>query len=192
MPGWSPAFPGGTHLYGAGGGTSQVVAMPKYQQGVVPNSISDYFHTGFLGRSTPDIGAIADPNTGFLIGLTQTFPDGSVKYSEYRIGGTSLASPAMAGMEALADQAAGHPHGFANPAIYRLNGSSAVHDIVSPEDTMSDVRIDFINGVDATAGYRTSLRVFNQTGTIFTRRGYDDVTGIGTPKAVQYTKQLGH
>jgi subtilase family serine protease len=70
---------------------------------------------GRTARAGPDISAFGDPNTGYIIGETQTFPDGSVKYSEYRIGGTSLSSPIMAGIMALADQTAGHPHGFANP-----------------------------------------------------------------------------
>ncbi len=48
-------------------------------------------------RVVPDVSAFGDPNTGFLIGQTQTFPDGSAKYSEYRIGGTSLSSPIFAG-----------------------------------------------------------------------------------------------
>jgi len=53
-----------------------------------------------------------------LIGLTQTFPDG-VRYGEYRIGGTSLASPLMAGLMAVADQLTGR-HGFINPWLYKV------------------------------------------------------------------------
>ena len=49
---------------------------------------------------------VGDPNTGFLVGQTQTFPEG-VSYDEYRIGGTSLSSPLFAGVMALADQQAG-------------------------------------------------------------------------------------
>ena len=41
-----------------------------------------------------------------LLGITQQFPNG-VHYGEYRIGGTSLASPLMAGMVAMAGQHAG-------------------------------------------------------------------------------------
>ena len=74
------------------------------------------------GRNVPDIGAVGDPQTGFLVGQTQTFPGGAA-YDEYRIGGTSLSSPLMAGIMALADQAAGHPHGFANPLFYAHAGA---------------------------------------------------------------------
>jgi subtilase family serine protease len=189
---WSPApaDPAGW-LYGAGGGTSSVFAQPWYQKGVVPSSLSKY-NGGAKARVVPDIGAIADPSTGFLVGQTQTFPDGTVKYSEYRIGGTSLASPVMAGIEALADQAAGHAHGFANPAIYDLAGSRALHDVVDPAKIYSDVRSDYINGVDGTDGVKYSLRVFNQTESLHTIPGYDDVTGVGTPKGARFVFGLGH
>ena len=80
------------------------------------------------GRAVPDIAAVGDPQTGFLVGQTQTFPEGT-DYDEYRIGGTSLSSPLMAGIMALADQAAGHPHGFANPLFYAH--ANAFHDVRS-------------------------------------------------------------
>src|SRR5207302_9886633 len=100
-----------------------ICAEPSYLVGIVPSSV--FAAQVRTGRAVPDISAFADPNTGYLIGETQTFPDGSVKYSEYRIGGTSLSSPIMAGIMALADQAAGHPHGFANPVFYSLAGSAS-------------------------------------------------------------------
>jgi subtilase family serine protease len=186
---WDPKVPG-NYLYGAGGGTSQVFAQPWYQKGVVPSSISKYFG-GPKGRAVPDIAALADPSTGFLIGESQTFPDGSVRYSEYRIGGTSLASPLMAGIEALADQSAGWAHGFANPAIYAMNGSSAYHDVMAPSSKMAVVRADNANGVDASGGLIFSLRSFNTSGTIFVRKGYDDVTGVGSPRGAVYVTHLG-
>ena len=46
---------------------------------MVPQSLSGYY--GGEGRVTPDVAALADPNTGFRIGETQTFPSG-VKYAE--------------------------------------------------------------------------------------------------------------
>ena len=104
---WQPAPPG-SWVYGGGGGTSQVFAQPWYQRPVVPWSISHYFGAS-AGRAVPDVSALGDPNTGFLVGETQTFPDG-VRYGEYRIGGTSLASPLMAGIEALADHVTPERH----------------------------------------------------------------------------------
>ncbi len=71
---WSPTPPG-PWLYGAGGGVSSIFAEPSYQVGVVPGSV--FTAQGRTGRAVPDIAAFADPNTGYLIGETQTFPDGS-------------------------------------------------------------------------------------------------------------------
>jgi hypothetical protein len=38
-------------------------------------------------RVIPDISMDADASTGMLIGLHQTFPDGSVRYSQFKEGG---------------------------------------------------------------------------------------------------------
>jgi subtilase family serine protease len=185
---WSPTPPG-PWIYGAGGGVSRIFAEPSYQDGVVPASV--FAAQGRTGRAVPDIAAFADPNTGYLIGETQTFPDGTVKYSEYRIGGTSLSSPIMAGIMALADQAAGHPHGFANPLFYSLAGSASFKDIVSPASTVAVVRTNYKNGVDASNGLSYVLRTMNQTLSLKTTPGYDDVTGLGTPTS-SFLSALSH
>ena len=82
-------------------------------------------------RVIPDMSMDADASTGMLIGLTQTFPDGTVKYSQFKEGGTSLASPLLAGVVADADQAAGGSIGFLNPTLYAVdvNHASAFNDI---------------------------------------------------------------
>ncbi len=133
---------------------------------------------------------VADPSTSFLVGQSQSFPDGSVKYSEYQIGGTSLSSPLFASASAIADQVAGGSLGFLNPTLYKLNGSSAFHDIDHSRTVTGVVRVAYINGVDASAGARTSLRTLGQTGSIDTRPGYDDVAGVGTPNGVAFLGAL--
>jgi len=181
---WAPLPP--AYVYGGGGGTSQLFKQPSYQKRVVPVSISNYFGHG-AHRAVPDVGMVADPSTGFLIGQSQSFPDGSVRYSEYRIGGTSLSSPLFAGVVAVADQVHGGTLGFLNPKIYSLSGSSAFRDVGHGRAvTDGVVRVDFANGLNATDGLITSLRTFNQTGTIFTRPGYDDVTGVGSPNGTSF------
>lgn len=175
---WSPNPPG-TWLYGGGGGVSRIFAEPSYQQGVVPNSV--FTAQGRTGRAVPDISANADPNAGYLIGESQTFPDGTVKYSEYRIGGTSLSCPLVAGIMALSDQAAGAPHGFANPVFYAHAG--AFTDVTSPASTVAVVRTNYNNSIDASAGLSFRLRTANQTLSLKTTPGYDDVTGLGSPNA---------
>jgi subtilase family serine protease len=166
------------YLYGAGGGPSRKFDQPWYQVGVVPTSLSTAF--GGQRRVVPDIAADGDPNTGFLVGESQTFLSGKVRYDEYRLGGTSLSSPLIAGMMALANQQAGHDLGFVNPLLYSLGGSG-LHDIVDPARKVAVARTNWVNGVNKWNGRSFSLRTMNQTGTLHTVPGYDDVTGLGTP-----------
>ena len=165
-------------LYGAGGGVSAVFSTPAYQQGL-----------GLKGRGVPDVAALADPQTGLLVGQTQTFPEG-VRYDEYRIGGTSLASPLFAGIMALADQSAGHPHGFANPLFYaHPNG---FYDVGSVKTAVA--RRNYNNGVDASAGTADKLRTFDDysgSTSQSTHAGWDNVTGLGTPGAA-FLSLFGH
>jgi len=186
---WTPDPPG-VFLYGAGGGTSQVFAEPFYQVGVVPDDlVTRYSPDG--GRVVPDVSTVGDPNTGMLIGETQTFPDGTVRFSEFRIGGTSLSSPVFAGIMALADQRAGTPHGFANPALYALFGTNAFYDPQAVTG-LGVARVDFANGVDDTDGLITTFRTLDTTvDTILTtREGYDDITGLGTPNGARLISAL--
>ncbi|TLS42838.1 serine protease [Streptomyces montanus] len=175
-------FPG-AFTSGAGGGTSKTVSQPFYQKGVVPDGLAKAGGATPM-RTVPDIAAIADPNTGFKVGQTQTFPDGSQQYSEYRIGGTSLAAPVIAGVQALAQEArGGKPIGFANPAIYGKYGSRVYHDVTdNPTGSgLAVARVDFVNSFDASEGLTTSVRSLGKDSSLKAVRGYDDVTGVGTP-----------
>lgn len=196
---WLPKAPG-AYDYGGGGGTSYEYPEPYYQEGVVPEALAarNSHVTGILNRVEPDVAMDADPTTGMLVGETQTFPDG-VYYDQYRIGGTSLASPLFAGVMADADQAAGGPLGFVNPLLYRLYAESApgaFYDVL-PSSLQADVRNDYIDGVDATEGVVTSVRTLDYQGkeeycsgtgncakqkvALETAPGFDSMTGIGTP-----------
>jgi subtilase family serine protease len=175
-------FPG-AFTSGAGGGTSKTVAEPFYQKGVVPDALATA-NSAAGNRVVPDIAAIADPNTGFKVGQTQTFPDGSQQYSEYRIGGTSLAAPVIAAVQALAQEArGGKAIGFANPTIYAKYGSKLYHDVVD-KPTGKDLavaRVDFVNGFDAADGLAISVRSLGKDSSLSAVKGYDDVTGVGSP-----------
>jgi subtilase family serine protease len=155
-------------LYGSGGGESSLFAQPDYQSGVTPSG----------ARAVPDVAMDADPTTGMLVGETQTFPDG-VYYGQYRIGGTSLASPLFAGMTALAVQNAGKGGGLLNPTIYGNPG--AFTDVTGPGADEGNVRIDYVNGVDGTNGTVASVRTFDQDSSLTVTPGWDDVTGLGSP-----------
>jgi subtilase family serine protease len=178
---WGPT----TYDYGSGGGTSVLFTQPSYQKGVVPTSLAKMYQTGKnLGRVVPDISEDADPTTGMLIGETQAFPSGNA-YGEYRIGGTSLASPLFAGFLAVTTQAAGTRQGFINPKLYKTSQNKPgqlVADVAgNPIGDAGNVRPDYANGLDPSGGILYSVRTFNQDSSLVTAPGWDDVTGNGVP-----------
>jgi subtilase family serine protease len=188
--GWQTAYSAlkdgkwGAPVYssGGGGGTSTLFTQPWYQQGKVPASESEYFTKNVPMRTVPDIAMDADPNTGMIVGETQVFPDGTY-WDQYRIGGTSLASPLLAGLVAVADQAHHKALGFINPLYYSMIGTSALHDIVAPKSPLFQVRTEYVNGVDNKQGKLYRLQHIDvQTTTLRDRPGYDDETGVGTPR----------
>ena len=176
---WTPAPPG-NYSSGGGGGTSQLFTQPFYQAGRVPASISQYYGSTPM-RAVPDISMPGDPNTGFEVGQTQVFPDGTY-WDQYRIGGTSLSSPLLAGVVAVADQLHHHPLGFANPYYYRLLGTRGLHDITAPSAPLAQVRTDYVNFLDNSQGTFFRLQTIDvQSSTLHDTPGYDDETGVGTP-----------
>jgi subtilase family serine protease len=176
---WTPAPPG-TYSSGGGGGTSQLFAQPFYQAGRVPSNISKYYGSTPM-RAVPDISMPGDPNTGFEVGETQEFPDGTY-WDQYRIGGTSLSSPLLAGVVAVADQFTHRSLGFINPLYYRLLGTRALHDISAPSSPLAQVRTDYANFLDNTQGKLFRLQTIDvQSSTLHSTPGYDDETGVGTP-----------
>ena len=188
---------------GDGGGTSYFYTQPFYQAPVVPSALALRNEAIFgltPARVLPDISLDADAQSGMLIGLTETFPDGSVAYGQFKEGGTSLASPLLAGVIADADQAAGAPLGFLDPVLYKAfkSSPSAFNDIVPPADPNATavIHVDFANTVDATSGYVVSLRAIDYQGpetycdgtgncatrpvTLTPAPGFDSLTGLGS------------
>jgi subtilase family serine protease len=168
---------------GGGGGVSRIFAQPSYQAAAVGSA---------SGRLVPDISALADPNTGLLVGQTQAFSNGTY-YDEYRIGGTSVAAPLMAGMAAVADQTAGHPLGFLNPRIYSTykSGGAAYYDVDQADlfgsALPSVLRVNYVDSESAAGGLSYSLRTEetpNQT--LHSTKGYDTATGVGTPNGASF------
>jgi subtilase family serine protease len=125
-------------------------------------------------RVTPDVSALADPSTGVAVGETLFGPDnaqgvpGPEKFYLSRIGGTSVASPIFAGIEADAQQAAGQPIGFANPAIYGLDGrnSGAFRNVVDNPGgaTFYEIRSNYTDPDNETLPLLTYLRTLGADG----------------------------
>jgi subtilase family serine protease len=188
-PGQFPAGYDGS----SGGGVSYDFTQPSYQQGVVPNSLATALPNGTVSptpmRVEPDVSALADPSTGILVGQTTLQPNGTTfAFSLSRIGGTSVACPVFAGIEADAQQAAGHPLGFANPAIYQRDGTSAFHDVTDHPfgiRHLAEVRSNYTNPATKQGPLLTYLRTLGIDGegaaALPAVKGYDDATGVGSP-----------
>lgn len=160
--------PPGEFYGGAGGGTSTLFDQPAYQKGVVPASLSQQYG-GAPARVVPDVAALADPYTGMAVGRTI---DG--EYTLETWGGTSLACPLFAGIQADASQGRSTPIGFANPLMYQLK-AGAFRD-VAPQRT--PVAVATPTG--------SSLVTFDRDSSLFTAPGYDNVTGVGSPNGTSY------
>jgi subtilase family serine protease len=181
-----------------GGGVSTAYPQPSYQKGVVPASLATDVPQGKTTkpmRVTPDVAALADPSTGILVGETLYGTDKQPRKARFqfsRIGGTSVASPIFAGIEADAEQAAGHALGFANPLIYSLakpgTAAKAFHDVTDHplgSGYLAEVRSNYTDPYNAIGPLVTYLRTLGYNGVgvshLAAVKGYDDATGVGSP-----------
>ncbi len=179
---WWPAAPGGFGD-GAGGGTSSVYVQPTWQEGVVPTSLSLFDPypgtTAGPSRVVPDVGMLADPYTGFLVGETDPVAH---TYSESGIGGTSLATPLFTASIALAQQHAGRHFGAANALLYKAAKYGALRDI-TPTATLQAVALPTY-GFLATFGYTGPENTNTCT------KGFDNETGLGTVNGTTFLDAL--
>ena len=108
-------------------------------------------------RGVPDIAGDADPSTGLAVYSSDS--------GWFLAGGTSASAPLWAAFMAIANQMAGHPLGFINPALYKLVASNAYtmdfNDITTGNNSVSHDGVN-VQGYPAVTGW-------------------DPVTGLGTP-----------
>jgi subtilase family serine protease len=188
---------------GAGGGESIYFAKPWWQS-KLPGA----------GRQVPDISALADPYTGVPIVLTATEDGVTAPYLFVTVGGTSLASPIVTAILAIANQKAGKPLGQAAPLIASLP-SGAVKDILplSSPTNLSGIVVDS-NGstyyspvslfspfiYPAQVGFISANWPFDALdaepiafaidSSLAVTTGWDNVTGFGVPNGLTFIDAL--
>jgi pseudomonalisin len=135
-------------LCASGGGASVFYPMPSWQS--APGVPADATH-----RYVPDVAVSGGTHDGYL-----TYVNNSSSLSAF--GGTSVSTPALAGLFALIVQLHG-PQGNPNPRLYQLgsaqfsgSGPGIFHDITSGD-----------NGVPGAMGFPAGP-------------GYDEATGLGS------------
>ena len=156
----------------SGGGVSQYIAKPSWQTGVgVPAD-------GF--RDVPDVSLSASGHNAYFACLAYAGGDCSKNYFE-AVFGTSAAAPAMAGIAALLNTAAGSAQGNLNPLLYRLAASptaNAFHDVTVPSSGVANCTALPSTCNNSSPGPVGLSGGF--TGYLVTT-GYDLVTGLGSP-----------
>jgi subtilase family serine protease len=190
---WGPAFENGA----TSGGPSLIWRQPGYQHGVVPRALALTDPGSRLGlvRSEPDLAAAADLYTGFATGIMMFRKHKPPKFVEITVGGTSEASPLVAGIIADAQQGQHEAFGFTDPALYQLNGTTALHDILpSTSRTSGPFRgevcnVAFCRHLFLVTFDDQSRNMAGYTGQV-TLKGYDNMTGVGTPNGQQFLKAL--
>jgi subtilase family serine protease len=180
----------------SGGGPSVVWKQPAYQRGVVPVALSRVAGHSGQYRSVPDISADGDPATSMAVGVITVTPGGQARFSLTHGGGTSEATPLVAGLVAAAQQGSRVPFGFLDPVLYRLAGTSALHDDL-PLSAATPAALRAVWCGTAACGM-DGLLVLNVQGTDkakgytgqVTLKGYDNMTGLGTPNGQAFITAL--
>jgi subtilase family serine protease len=139
------SFSGESGWSGSGGGNSQFIGKPSFQINPADNSL-----IGGSNRSVPDLSSDADPNTGVYVRWNGGW---------YRFGGTSVASPCLAGMSNLCG-ATGSSGSFLSGLYTRY--------IAQQNHTQPVAYYDVATGA---------------AGTFKCDTGWDFVTGVGSPRS---------
>ncbi|MBO0748126.1 MAG: S53 family peptidase, partial [Acidimicrobiaceae bacterium] len=154
----------GPNAIATGGGLSAVFPRPANQNAVAS--------TVGGARGIPDISMSAACSGPVL--TFSSFPGQPAGFS--LVCGTSESSPVFAGIVSLAAQAAGHPLGLINPALYQLSAQQAAGlvDVTSGNNTVSFPQN---NSIVTVPGFSAGA-------------GYDLASGVGTLDAAQFVPEL--
>ncbi len=164
---------------GGGGGISPWETAPSWTlQANTAGQTWEYTNQG--GRGVPDVSALADPNTPYLVYGTSkpgTTPVG--------VGGTSVSSPLTMGLWASIETAHGNRAGLAQYDFYRLynsvNPATVVTGPLGPT-YLADANPQPVPGFrDITVG---------TNGGCVAKPGYDYCSGIGSVQAAALSAHL--
>lgn len=182
-------------LAAGGGGVSGIFSMPDYQ-----NALPEAMKRQLAGyRSIPDVSMNAAVNGGVVIYSSFRIPGVSEGTAWSAIGGTSAATPEMAGLIALAGQRAseilGRTIGIGplNPILYSL-GPEDFHDMI-PASFGSDHQVLLDNNglyfsELALQIFGLSLETPSQVPGYPVTEGYDIATGFGSPVAERFVEDV--
>jgi hypothetical protein len=160
----SGAVPGGSELWGTGGGQSILFARPPWQN--VTGLPKDN------ARYVPDVSLAAAVHTPYFIVQGHTTGTSGL----FSVGGTSASSPAFAGIVALLAQTAGRRLGNVNALLYTVG--RAQYGVASPSAS-EPLAAGSPAFHDITTGSNSVLGLTGYTA----GPGYDAATGLGSVDA---------
>ncbi len=166
-----------------GGGQSAIYSRPDWQSSVASVIGSD-------ARGVPDLSWNAAVNGGALV-YTSFFPNAS-RVGWHVYGGTSAASPQIAGLVALANEqqadANQPPLGHLAPLLYEVGSGAAFRDIVP---TTQGTAASGVLADNTLWGYNADGSV--SAGSVAgspTLTGWDLTTGFGSPDGVAFVAAI--
>jgi hypothetical protein len=178
--------------YGAGGGgCSRIFTAPSWQE-----SVSDWPEVGCnSGRAVADVAADADPYTGVAVRDTTPGSECDTEYEEASerdelpgwctIGGTSLASPLIASVFALAGGAGGVEYPAKTLYENQVKSAGSLHDVTEGSNGECSKPFNEHTGLstcmpEEEARASCSSKLICNAG-----KGYDGPTGVGTPNGIE-------
>ncbi len=169
---WNDGSTSGASNGAAGGGCSEHFTAPSWQQ-----AVPDWSEVGCESdaRATADVAADGDPFTGVAV------YDSNGGEDWQQVGGTSLASPIIAGTFALAGGSGGVS--YAAQTLYSHLSSGALHDVVSGSNGKCTKAYHPETGVSGCTTHEESQQCHEEL--ICTAGiGYDGPSGVGTPEGI--------
>lgn len=181
--------------YGSGGGPSAYFSKPSFQS-ALPGS----------WRLLPDISWLADPFTGGIIAISIPFYYPVLQWEV--VGGTSLSCPMFSALWAIANQVAGKALGQAAHYLYTMPATTITDVVPVPSATNVTATIgppttkytaaELAAPLEGTTAFYSALWdiplyedlvylvTFGTDSGLKTTVGWDNVTGLGTPKGFNF------
>jgi subtilase family serine protease len=135
----------------SGGGFSTFFSQPDFQK-TLPAGVQSQFGGK---RGVPDVSSSADETRGLAMFFQGNWQP---------VSGTSAGAPMWSALMAIANQMAGHPLGFINPALYKIGTSDKAaadfRDITQGNNGQPQVGVsgfDAVPGWDAVTGFGSPI-----------------------------------
>jgi hypothetical protein len=169
----------------SGGGCSTVLEAPTWQR-----SVADWSAVGCGShRAVADVSADADPYTG--VAIYDSTPESPTKAAPgwIPIGGTSVASPLIASVFALAGGAGKNAEGetVKYPARTLYENLTAtpgsLHDVVSGSNGECSNPFEKGTGISGCTALQEAISC-SEEAICLAKPGYDGPTGVGTPNGI--------